>query len=81
MALSALAVIFSLYLSGSARALSVNDTALQTEALVSASLELTTYQLVAAGRRRTSRRRDRFTSGWTTRTSSSPSNPRPPASI
>lgn len=46
MALSALAVIFSLYLSGSARALSVNDTALRTEALVAASLELTTYQLL-----------------------------------
>ena len=49
MALSALAVIFSLYLSGSARALSVNDTALRTEALVSASLELTTYQLLLPG--------------------------------
>ncbi len=46
MALSALAVIFSLYLSGSARALSISDTALQAEALVSASLELTTYQLL-----------------------------------
>jgi general secretion pathway protein K len=46
MALSGLAVIFSVYLSGSARALSVNDTALQAEALVSASLELTTYQLL-----------------------------------
>ena len=49
MALSALAVIFSLYLSGSARALSVNDIALRTEALVSASLELTTYQLLLPG--------------------------------
>jgi general secretion pathway protein K len=49
MALSALAVIFSLYLSGSARALSVNDTALRTEALVSASLELTTYRLLLPG--------------------------------
>jgi general secretion pathway protein K len=49
MALSALAVIFSLYLSGSARALSVNDTALRTEALVAASLELTTYQLLLQG--------------------------------
>jgi general secretion pathway protein K len=49
MALSALAVIFSLYLSGSARALSVNDAALQTEALVSTSLELTTYQLLLQG--------------------------------
>ena len=34
-ALAALAAIFSLYLSGSARALAVNDTALQAEALVS----------------------------------------------
>jgi general secretion pathway protein K len=49
MALSALAVIFSLYLSSSARALAVNDTALQAEALVSASLELTTYQLLLPG--------------------------------
>jgi len=48
-ALAALAAIFSLYLSGSARALAVNDTALQAEALVSASLELTTYQLLLAG--------------------------------
>lgn len=46
MALSTLAIIFSIYLSGSARALSANDTALQAEALVSASLELTTYQLL-----------------------------------
>jgi general secretion pathway protein K len=49
MALSTLAVIFSMYLSGSARALAVNDTALQAEALVSASLELTTYQLLLPG--------------------------------
>jgi general secretion pathway protein K len=49
MALSALAVIFSLYLSASAQALAVNDTALTTEALVSASLELTAYQLTLAG--------------------------------
>jgi general secretion pathway protein K len=49
MALSALAVIFSIYLSGSARALAVNDTALQAEALVSASVELTTYQLLLPG--------------------------------
>jgi general secretion pathway protein K len=48
MALSALAVIFSLYLSASAQALAVNDTALKTEALVSASLELTAYQLTLA---------------------------------
>jgi general secretion pathway protein K len=49
MALSALAAIFALYLSASAQALALNDTALQSEALVSASLELTTYQLTLAG--------------------------------
>jgi general secretion pathway protein K len=49
MALSSLAVIFSMYLSSSARALAVNDTSLQAEALVSASLELTTYQLLLPG--------------------------------
>ena len=49
MALSALAMIFSIYLSASAQALAVNDTALQTEALVSGSLELTAYQLTLAG--------------------------------
>jgi general secretion pathway protein K len=49
MALSALTVIFSLYLSASAQALALNDTALQTEALVAASLELTAYQLTLAG--------------------------------
>jgi general secretion pathway protein K len=48
MALSALAAILSLYLSASAQALTVNDTALKTEALVSASLELTTYKLMLA---------------------------------
>jgi general secretion pathway protein K len=48
-ALSALATIFSVYLSNSAQALAVNDTRLQTEALVSASLELTAYQLLLAG--------------------------------
>jgi general secretion pathway protein K len=47
--LSALAVIFSVYLSNSARALAVNDAGLQAEALVSASLELTAYQLLLAG--------------------------------
>ena len=67
MALSALAVIFSVYLSASARALALNDTALQTEALVSASLELTAYQLTLAGDEH-DRRADRFTSGWTMRT-------------
>jgi general secretion pathway protein K len=49
MALSALAAIFSAYLSASAQALALNDTALRTEALVSASLELTAYQLTLAG--------------------------------
>jgi general secretion pathway protein K len=48
-ALAALATIFSVYLSNSAQALAVTDTSLQTEALVSASLELTAYQLVIAG--------------------------------
>jgi general secretion pathway protein K len=48
-ALSALAMIFSVYLSNSAQALAINDTGLQAEALVSASLELTTYQLLLAG--------------------------------
>jgi general secretion pathway protein K len=48
-ALSALATIFSVYLSNSAQALAVTDTGLKTEALVSASLELTTYQLLLAG--------------------------------
>ena len=48
-ALSALATIFSVYLSNSAQALAITDTGLQTEALVSASLELTTYQLLLAG--------------------------------
>jgi len=48
-ALSALATIFSVYLSNSAQALAVTDSGLRTEALVSASLELTTYQLLLAG--------------------------------
>jgi general secretion pathway protein K len=48
-ALASLAMIFSVYLSNSARALAVNDTALQAEALVSASVELTAYQLRLAG--------------------------------
>jgi general secretion pathway protein K len=48
-ALSALATIFSVYLSNSAQALAITDTGLRTEALVSASLELTTYQLLLAG--------------------------------
>ncbi len=48
-ALAALATIFSVYLSNSAQALAVSETGVQTEALVSASLELTTYQLLLAG--------------------------------
>ena len=47
-ALSALATIFSLYLSNSARALGVTDIGVQVDALVSASLELTAYQLLLA---------------------------------
>lgn len=49
LALSSLAMIFAAYLSASARALAANDSALQTQALVSASLELTAYQLALAG--------------------------------
>jgi general secretion pathway protein K len=48
-ALAALAMIFSVYLSNSAQALAVNDTGLRAEALVSASLELSAYQLLLAG--------------------------------
>jgi general secretion pathway protein K len=44
-ALAALATIFAVYLSNSAQALAVNDVGLQAEALVSASIELTAYQL------------------------------------
>jgi general secretion pathway protein K len=54
-ALSSLAMIFSVYLSVSAHALAVGDTALQTEALVQASLELTAYQLTLAGEKLPSR--------------------------
>src|SRR5258708_6659209 len=52
MALSVLAMVFSIYLSASARALAVDDAALQTEALVSASVELSAYQLALAGEQR-----------------------------
>jgi general secretion pathway protein K len=48
-ALAALALIFSLHLANSTRALALNDTALQAEALVSAGVELTAYQLRLAG--------------------------------
>jgi general secretion pathway protein K len=44
-ALAALALIFSLHLVNSTRAVALNDTALQAEALVSAGVELTAYQL------------------------------------
>jgi general secretion pathway protein K len=45
-ALSALAAIFSVYLSNSARALGATDISVQSEALASASLELAAYQLL-----------------------------------
>jgi general secretion pathway protein K len=48
-ALASLATIFALYLSASARAMAIGDTALQNEALVSAGVELTAYQLILAG--------------------------------
>jgi general secretion pathway protein K len=45
-ALSTLAMVFSVYLSNSARALGVTDTGIVKDALLSASLELTAYQLL-----------------------------------
>jgi general secretion pathway protein K len=51
MALSTLAMVFAMYLSASARALAINDAALQSEALVSAGVELTAYQLALAGQK------------------------------
>ncbi|MBU6463124.1 MAG: general secretion pathway protein GspK [Bradyrhizobium sp.] len=51
MAISILAAVYSTYLSTAAQALAINDTALRTEALVSASLELTAYQLALTGDR------------------------------
>ena len=48
-ALASLATIFSVHLSNSARALAVNDTALRAQALISASVELSAYQLHLAG--------------------------------
>jgi general secretion pathway protein K len=48
-ALSSLAMIFAVYLSASARAMAIGDTDLQNEALVSAGVELTAYQLILAG--------------------------------
>jgi general secretion pathway protein K len=47
-ALSTLVAIFSVYLSNSARALGATDIGVQSEALVSASLELTAYRLLLA---------------------------------
>ncbi len=47
-ALSTLATIFSVYLSNSARALGVTDIGVESDALMSASLELTVYQLLLA---------------------------------
>jgi general secretion pathway protein K len=47
-ALSTLAMIFSVYLSNSARALGATDIGIQADALVSASLELAAYQLLLA---------------------------------
>src|ERR1700743_3676618 len=47
MALAALATIFSVYLSNSARALGATDISIERDALVSASLELTAYRLVS----------------------------------
>jgi general secretion pathway protein K len=44
-ALSALALIFSAYIASAARVLAMNDASLQTEALVSSSLELAAYRL------------------------------------
>jgi len=45
-ALSSLAMIFALYLSASAQAMAIGDTALQNEALVSAAAELSAYRLM-----------------------------------
>jgi general secretion pathway protein K len=47
-ALSVLATIFSVYLSNSARALGATDISVESDALMSASLELTAYQLLSA---------------------------------
>jgi len=48
-ALASLAIVFSVYLANSARAISLNDSALQTEALVSACVELAAYELRLTG--------------------------------
>jgi general secretion pathway protein K len=44
-AFAALAMVFSVYVANSARALSLNDAALRAEALITAGVELTAYQL------------------------------------
>jgi general secretion pathway protein K len=49
-ALATLAMIYSVYLANSAIALSVNDDEIQTEALVSAALELASYRLIVAAK-------------------------------
>jgi general secretion pathway protein K len=54
-ALAALATVFSAFLANSARAIAVNDNALQTEALVSAAVELSAYQLRVSGDARPNR--------------------------
>ena len=45
-ALAALTVVFSIYLSSSTRALRLEDETVQTEALISAGIELTAYRLM-----------------------------------
>src|ERR1700733_1417773 len=47
-ALSALAVVFAVYLSNSAQALAINDAAIEAEGVISAGVELTAYQLLLA---------------------------------
>jgi general secretion pathway protein K len=56
-ALAALASIYSIYVASAASSIAVNDDSIRAEALVSASLELTAYQVTAV------RREDRPSSG------------------
>jgi general secretion pathway protein K len=49
-ALATLAAIYAIYVANTATALAVNDDAVQAEALVSAGVELTAYQLVVANK-------------------------------
>ncbi|MGJ4951694.1 general secretion pathway protein GspK [Bradyrhizobium sp. HKCCYLS20291] len=56
--LAALAVIFSVHLSNSARALALNDTELQAEALVAAAVELTAYRIWLADEQAPPQRED-----------------------